>query len=258
MSMSSKAKNHTRSKARAKPLPEYEMRNMAFMAHEFKERHGSLLSERARYQGRLALKAQKEAEVEQAKASVEAKEYPSPSKKAHSLTRRFRKIYARLKENREYALHVNDVTGRLYPPIQEPSFTNIVVRWTPIIGFNDAKSFKQNPKATVLHKSQNDMPKKWLETDPVTTPEYWVHTALLDGKLGAWKRDPAFIKEGSGVIYRAEAARATGGVGGGSLAANLVITGIFKEYSPEMIEANPDLIFCSPRFWIENGVLRDV
>jgi hypothetical protein len=48
------------------------------------------------------------------------------------------------------------------------------------------------------------------------------------------------------------------GAGGGSVAANIIIVGVFKDYSPELLKQYPDLIFCSERFWIENGVLRDI
>ena len=245
------------SKGKIKPLPVYEQHNMAFMAQEFKERHGNLLSERARYAAKLQLKAETEAAVELAKASVEAKGNLSPRRKASLLTRKLRNIHGTLKNRREYAMHVDHHTGGV-TAVQEPSYTNIVIRWTPIIGFNDAKSFKQNPKAIVARKNMNEMPTKWAREDPVSRAELWMNTALLDGKVGAWKLPDYIEPEHSGVIFTVEKPRASGAVGGGGLVANLVIQGIFREYPPQMIAKHPDLIFCSPRFWIENGVLRDI
>lgn len=245
------------SKAKLKPLPAYEQHNMAFMEQEFKERHGSLVAERARYAAKLQLKAETEAAVELAKASVEAKANLTPKRRANLLTRKLRNIHGTLKNRREYAMHVNHLTGGV-TAVQEPSYTNIVIRWTPIIGFNDAKSFKQNPKVIVARKNMNEMPIKWAREDPVTRTELWINTALLDGKVGAWKLPDYIEPEQSGVIFTVEKPRASGAVGGGGLVANLVVQGIFKEYSPQMVAKYPNLIFCSPRFWIENGVLRDI
>ena len=251
------------SKSRARHgLPENELRNMAFMAHEFKERHGNLLSEKARYQSQLELRARTEVKVQQARSAVRNNNtLKSNNNRKNKLTRKLKNIDEHLHEPsmREYAMHVHHNTG-VVTQVQEPSYANIVVRWTPILKFNDDKAFKQNPKATVMQKTTNGLPSRWTRGDKVTMPEYWIHTSLLDGKNGAWKK-PSFMNEGSGVIYNVEMPRNMGGasgVGGGGVAANIIIMGVFKDYSLEMITRYPDLIFCSERFWIENGVLRDI
>ena len=224
---------------KVKPLSDYEAKNMNFMKKEFSERHASLLGEKARYEFKLALRAATEAAVQKARESVE-RTHSNSKKKANSLTRRFKKIHGTLKANREYAMHVNSISGEV-TSVQPPSFTNILVRWTPIMHFNDAKTFMQNPKATLQRKTPNPPPEKWVQGDAITTPEYPIHTSLLDGKMGKWKADPKFIHADSGVIYK-----------------DLTIVGVFKEYTQREIDDHPDLIFCSKAFWLENGVLKDI
>lgn len=227
---------------KVKPLSDYEAYNMAFMASEFKERHGSLIAEKARYQAKLELKARTEELVQKAKNSVESKQNMPEKNKKNMLTRKLRTLHGNLRNQREYAIHIDHNTGDV-TRVLEPSYTNIVVRATRVKEFNDAKKkdFEQSPKATLLHKSANGPPAKWAMGDPVTTPEYPIHTALLAGKPGSWKRDPDFLHADTDVIYKQN-----------------IIVGVFKEYSPAMFQHYPDLIYCSERFWIENGVLRDI
>ena len=235
---------------KAKALHPWESKNAEFMEALYKERLHALEHERARYAAKLKLKASVERRVQLAKNSVTRKHYNDSKKRNNSLKRKFRNIHGTLKTAREYAMHVSekgDVTN-----VQPPSFVNIIERKQIILSFNDPKSFKINPKATVRRKNSNPPPETWKQADPYTEPEYDISVDLLDGKVGEYKlpvgqdRKLNFLKEGSTVIVGKENQKPH------------VIKGVFKDYPAAMIEHHPALAFCSEEKWKSAGLLLDL
>lgn len=236
-----------KSKAKASALADYEIRNMEFMKSEFDKRKNALDEDIKQNETRKALYEKVKKQVNNARNSTERNKNKTSRERNATLKKKYKNINAALHTAAvwEQAMHVNPNTGNVttYQPV---SFVNIVWRKATVDEFNSKKDFAKTPEATIHRKSDTKRPVEWRESDPpITKKEHitcGISTNLLNGSIGKWKVDDKFLKEGSGVIFKV-------------IEGKLLIRGVFKEYPPNMIAANPELRFCSERYWKENKIL---
>lgn len=231
------------SRAKAKPLSPSELYNADYMKSEFKEREEALRSTMDRASKKMALYENIKKRVENARNSTARNRNKSSAERNNALKKKYRNIHQTLKNSREYAMHVNN-KGEV-TPVQAPSFVNTILRKSTIEKFNDKKNFPITPEATIHRKSDTRPPREWRSTDPPMKEHTLcgITLDLLSGSAGKWKRDDAFLKEGSSVIFKLVGPN------------KLLIKGVFKEYSPAEIAAHPDLKYCSERFWVKSGIM---
>jgi len=130
--------------------------------------------------------------------------------------------------------------------------TNLVLRKTTIVAFNDKKDFKQSPKAMVHRKSTIRTPLlDWRGTDPfIEDIDCVIPIPLLSGKLGSFSLGSAgqtLLEVGSSVITSVR-----------EISPNekrWFIDAVFKEYKENEIRAHPILKYCSELFWEQSGLL---
>ena len=228
-----------------KGLTAYEAHNMAYLKEKFEENQQRLRSEMARYKRQLELYENVKRRVKEAKNSIERKKNYTAKQRNNSLKKRFNAIQNTLRRNRNYGMHVMQARNGEVTTVQAPSFTNMILRGATIKGFNSKKDFLSTPEALVERRPTNDPPTQWRGSDASMKPDIYceISKGLLKGGIGKWARDDKFIKEGSTVLLKL--------IGPNKFS----IMGVFKEYPPAAVAANPDLRFCSERYWIENHLM---
>ena len=218
---------------------------MAQLKAEFTKLYRDLRSELRRYKVNIKLYENVKRRVKEAKNSVERKKNYTVKQRNNSLKKRFEAIQNTLRRNRNYSMHVMKNLGGEVTTAQPPSFMNIVLRPATIKAFNSKKDFLSTPEALVERKSTFELPTKWRGSDPFFHPDMSceISKGLLKGAVGKWARDDKFIKEGSTVLLKNVGQK------------KLSVAGVFKEYPAAAVAANPELRFCSERFWIENHLM---
>jgi hypothetical protein len=128
-------------------------------------------------------------------------------------------------------------------PIMKP-LRKYLIRKTRITEIVKGPKKDPNPKVKITSKPYIKLAAEWSNENADGAPrEVFVINKLLTGKIGEYKLPEKLFKVGASVYaendYTGEAK----------------VFGVFVEYSPREIAENPDLKFCSEKFWRESGLL---